>query len=89
MRQGCLVDVSVLGDAFVLYAHDVGDMVQLVLAQGRVVDDYGVVEVAALDEVGGQQLLYLAHEHEGTTGCNFVGEVAQVFEACVLVVQYG
>ncbi len=34
-------------------------------------------------------MFYLAHEHEGAAGGDFVGEVAQVLEACILVVQYG
>ena len=87
--QGLLVDEAVLRDMDAGSAHHVGDMVEVLLVQGRVVDDDGIVEVAALDEVGLDELLNLAHEDECAAGGDLLAEVLEVLKGGVLVAQDG
>ena len=50
------------------------------------VDDDSVVHVAALDEVGSEQRLYVSYEHECSCFCNLLGEEFHVIECGKLAV---
>ena len=88
-RQRPVVDESQLVGVFVWGTYEVGNAVKLGLLYFLVVDDDGVVEVASLDEVVFQQRLYLSNEDEGARRSYFFGKVFHVFEAGILVVEYG
>ena len=66
----------------------VGQHVELSLRLLLLVDDDGVVEVAALDESGSQHHFHFTHETESTCGSDVVGELLQVGKLCGLVAEY-
>ena len=77
-----------LGDLHRGETHQRRDVVKVLLRHFAVVDDYGIVEVATLDEVGLQQRLDFAHEHESAACGNLVVEVCDVLKTCKLVCQH-
>ena len=87
--EGAVVDVAEFVDFLAGYAHEVGEAVELVLREGGVVDYDGVVEVAAFDEVVGDEGFDFAHEHEGAACCDLAVEVGDVFECGKLVGEDG
>ena len=58
----------------------VGQLIQLFLGLLVLVDDDGVVKVAALDEVGGQHHFHFTHETEGAGRSNLLFEVCHVVQ---------
>ena len=66
--QGAVLDVAELAGVHVGHLEVVGELVELLLLHLPLVDDDGVVEVAALDEVGLEQGHDVAHEDEGAGG---------------------
>ena len=87
--EGLLVDETELADMLVGHVHQVADMVKMLLAEGRVVDDDGVVKVAALDEVGLEQGLDLTHKYKRAAGGYLLVEVGDMVQGGVLVAQDG
>ncbi len=85
VSEWLVVDITQLAGVFVLHLHQVGEFVEVGLLHGRVVDDDGVIQVAALDKVELQQWHHLAHKHEGAGSGNLVLELAQVVERGKLV----
>ena len=59
---------------------EVGKLVEFLLWNLTLVDDDGVVEVAAFDEVGLKEWHNVAHEDEGAGRSDFVGELVDVVE---------
>ena len=76
------------GGVVVWCADAVGQLVQFFLALGRLVDDNGIVQVAAADQACGQHHFHLAHEAEGACGSYLAFKVVQRFQRRELVVQH-
>ena len=83
--QRFVVDVAQLFGIHVGHAHHVGQLVVVLLTHLALVDDDGVVQVAALDEASLQQGLNLAHEDKGTAGSHLSAELRHLFERGILV----
>ena len=62
--QGLVLDVSQISSVAMLHVQHVGQHVEALLSGLALVDHDGIVQVAALDEVGLQQRLDVANEHE-------------------------
>ena len=87
-REGLVVDVAQTGGIHVRDAERVGQFVVAFLWQLALIDDDGVVEVAALDESQIEQGLNLSHKHEGARRGDFCWEIFDIVEIGKLVVQY-
>ena len=72
--------VAKLSSVATLYVNHVCKRVETLLSGLHLVDDDGVVEVAALDEVGLQQWLDVAYEYEGTCRSNIGAELVDAVE---------
>ena len=64
----------------VSHSEEVGQLVKTLLSRLTLIDNDGVVEVAALDEVKVQQRLDVSYEYEGASGCNLLGVVLHIVE---------
>ena len=83
--QRFVVDVTQLFGIHVRHAHYVGELVVSILRHFALVDNDGVVQVAAFDKSGLQQRFYLAYEYESTAGGYFILELCHVFQCGKLV----
>ena len=83
--QRFVVDVTQLFGIHVRHAHYVGKLVVSILRHFALVDNDGVVQVAAFDKSGLQQRFYLAYEYESTAGGYFILELCHVFQCGKLV----
>ena len=72
--------VAKLSSVATLYVNQVCKRVETFLCGLHLVDDDGVVEVAALDEVGLQQWFDVAYEYEGTCRSNIGAELVDAVE---------
>ena len=82
--QRARVDVAQFGRIAVGHAQFVGQVVQAFLRHLMLIDDDGVVKVAALDESHLEERLYLAHKDKGTRLCDFLVKVLHAVKACRL-----
>ena len=73
---------------FVGNIHHVGDAVQMLLAQRRVIDDNRVVEVAALDKICLKQIFNLADKDKCAARGYLFGEIAYMLKCGILVAEY-
>ena len=71
-----------------VYTHKIGQAVKLGLSHRAVVDYHSVLEVAALDEVGFDKRLDLAHEHECAAAGNLLVKRFHALERSKLVGEY-
>ena len=86
--QRTLLDVAESIGTWSLGTDSVCKLVKLCLLNLLVVDDYGIVEITALDEVGIEERLNLTHEDESAGCSNFLLEVGHVVEHGKLVVEH-
>ena len=80
------LDVTDFRRVHVRHFQQVGEVVELLLADLTLVDDDGVFEVAALDEVGVEQRHDVAHKHEGAGWSHFRGKIVHIVERGELAV---
>ena len=86
--QRTLLDISESIGTRSLSTDSMSELVELCLFNLLVVDDYSIVKVAALDEVGIEERLNLTHEDECTGSSNLLLEVCHVVEHSILVVEH-
>ena len=86
--QRTLLDISESIGTRSLSTDSMSELVELCLFNLLVVDDYSIVKVAALDEVGIEERLNLTHEDESAGSSNLLLEVGHVVEHSILVVEH-
>ena len=79
-----MLDVTQFVGVAMLHVQHVSQHVQTLLSGLTLVDDDGVVQVTALDEVGLQQRLNVTYKDEGTRSSNLCSIVLHVVECCKL-----
>ena len=84
--QWLWLDVADLGGIHVGHLQQVGQIVELLLRDLTLVDNDGVLQIAALDEVGVEQWHDIANEDKGTGRGNLCDEVSNLVDSCKLAV---
>ena len=84
--QGLRLDVAQTGGVHVGNLQKVGQLVQTLLGGLTLVNHNGVLHVAALDKIGFQQGLYVAHENKGAGRGYLLGIVGRIVERGKLAV---
>ena len=78
--QGLVLDISQIGGIAMLYMEHVCQHVEALLSGLTLIDDDGIVEVAALDEVCLQQRFDIADEDEGAGTGNLCGILGRIVD---------
>ena len=84
--QRLWLNVADLGGIHVGHLQQVGQIVELLLRDLTLVDDDGVLQIAALDEVGVEQWHDIANEDKGSSRGNLCDEVTNLVDSCELAV---
>ena len=85
-HQRLVLHIAQVGSVAVLNMQHVGQHVETLLCGLTLVNDDGVVEIAALDEVGLQQRLEVAHEDKGTCRSYLLSILVDIVEGGKLAV---
>ena len=79
-----MLDITQVSGIAMLYVQHIGQLVETLLSSLALIDDDGIVQVAAFDEIGLQQRLYVAYEDEGAGAGYLLGIVLRIIQACKL-----
>ena len=71
--QRLVLDIAQVGGIHVGDAQHVGQLVKVLLRHLTLVDHDGIVQTSALDEIGVEQRLDIAHKDKGTGSSNLLG----------------
>ena len=79
-RQRLVLDVAQVGCVAVLNVQHICEHIETLLRRLTLINDNGIVKVAALDEISLKQGLDITDEHKGTSTGNLAREILHVVE---------